>query len=73
VGNEQDYNISRDYIGPESKPLPKDEDNRIPKKDSADKSMIRKDDKPIGAPSEEPKKKKGFLRRLFGKKEKEGE
>jgi penicillin-binding protein 1A len=73
VGNEQDYNISHDYIGPESKPLPKDEDNRVPRKDSADRSMIKRDDKPIGAPSEEPKKKKGFLRRLFGKKEKEGE
>ncbi|HET6994655.1 MAG TPA: transglycosylase domain-containing protein [Chitinophagaceae bacterium] len=73
VGNEQDYNISRDYIGPESKPLPKDEDNRLPKKDSTDKSMIKREEKPIGAPADEPKKKKGFLRKLFGKKEKEGE
>jgi len=71
VGNEQDYNIPHEYIGPESKPLPKEEDkSRLPKKDSSG-TMIKKEEKPIGALAEEPKKKKGLLRRLFGKKEKE--
>jgi len=36
-----------------------------------DKAMIKTEEKPIGAPNEEPKKKKGFLRRLFEKKDKE--
>lgn len=68
VGNQQDYNIDHDYIGPESKPLPKEEDkSKLPKRDSAG-VMMKKEEKPIGAPAEEPKKKKGFLRRLFGSK-----
>jgi penicillin-binding protein 1A len=66
VGNEQDYNRSNDYIGPESKP-PVDDDPKPTKKDS---SAIITDTKPIGAPVEEAKKKKGFLRNLFKKKDK---
>lgn len=71
VGNEGDYNINnQDYIGPESKPLPPDEDGKSPKKDSSNKANT-KGTKPIGAVVEEPKKKKGFLRNLFKKKDKE--
>jgi penicillin-binding protein 1A len=67
VGTEQDYTPNFD-IGPESKPLPQDE--KI-KKDSITKSSGKKNDesKPIGSPTEEPKKKKGLLKRLFGKKD----
>lgn len=74
VGNEQDYNDSyspNDTLGPESKPLEEDE-KKPAKKDSAAKTAIRKEDsntKPIGAPKEEPEKKKGILKRIFGKKE----
>ncbi len=70
VGNEQDYLINRDYIGPESKPLPADDDkSKTPNKDSS--SIIKKEEKPIGSQVEEPKKKKGFLKKLFGKKDKD--
>ena len=44
------------------------------KKDSSDKNGPDKkkvDSKPIGAAAEEPKKKKGFLKKIFGKKDKE--
>lgn len=71
VGREQDYNISNDYyIGPESKPVQED-DKKPAGKDTAHKQpVIRNDDsKPIGAPAEEEKKKKGFLKKLFGKKD----
>lgn len=74
VGNPEDYLPSNDNLGPESKPLPKDENNqKTPKKDSVDRSMIKTEEKPIGSATEEPKKKKGFLKRLFGKKEKKEE
>lgn len=73
VGNATDYNISHDYIGPESKPVV-DEDKPV-KKDTAGKQDKKPatNAKPIGAPDEEPKKKKGFLNRLFGKKDKKKE
>ena len=70
VGKEQDY-INNEYIGPESKPL-KDDDNPD-KKDSLNKANLNKEDgnsKPIGSPTEQPKKKRGFFRKLFGKKDK---
>jgi penicillin-binding protein 1A len=71
VGTEQDYNISNDYIGPESKPVIEEE--KPAKKDSlninAPDTKKRTDNKPIGSPADEPKKKKGFLKKLFGKKE----
>ncbi|HLG38943.1 MAG TPA: hypothetical protein VI461_04705, partial [Chitinophagaceae bacterium] len=66
VGTQEDYNISREYIPPESK-LPVDENAKPLKKDTA---IIKKEEKPIGAPVEESKKKKTFLQKLFGKKEK---
>jgi penicillin-binding protein 1A len=68
VGTADDYN----YIGPESKPVVEDDakpskkdslNNQSPDKKKADNS------KPIGSPTEEPKKKKGFLKKIFGKKE----
>ncbi|MBC7874164.1 MAG: penicillin-binding protein [Ferruginibacter sp.] len=78
LGNEEDYNNYDKYdsIGPESKPLDEEKpktDNKPPvKKDSLAKTPIKKEDtdgKPIGAPAEDPKKKKGLLRRIFGDKE----
>lgn len=70
VGNEDDYNFDDGYIGPESKPLPPDEDNsRNKKKDTVKANNKATSTKPIGAPVEEPKKKKGLLRRIFGKKD----
>ena len=66
VGTADDYN----YIGPESKPVVDDENARPSKKDSLDNPAKKKGEtKPIGAPAEEPKKKKGFLKKLFGKKD----
>lgn len=69
VGKEQDY-INNEYLGPESKPVI-DENNSF-KKDTVSTSPGKKDSKGnlIGSPVEEPKKKKGFLRKLFGKKNK---
>ncbi len=70
VGTEQDYN-NNIYIPAESKPLPAEEDKQQkPKRDS---SSMKLEDKPIGSPAEEPKKKKGFLQKLFGKKEKKND
>ncbi len=68
VGNEDDYMIMHEYIGPESTPVKEDDK---PKKDTNSKTPAEKDAKPIGAPVEEPKKKKGFLKNLFKKKDKE--
>lgn len=65
VGTADDYN----YIGPESKPVV-EEDAKPVKKDTTVSNSEKKksDSKPIGAP-EDTKKKKGFLKKLFGKKE----
>ncbi|PZR27353.1 MAG: peptidoglycan glycosyltransferase [Citrobacter freundii] len=70
VGNATDYNVSHDYIGPESKPVV-DEDKPA-KKDTTNKQDKKpvNQSKPIGSGEEQPKKKKGFLNRLFGKKDK---
>jgi penicillin-binding protein 1A len=65
IGTADDYN----YIPPESTPVI--EDDKMPlKKDSSKSTKKESDSKPIGAPAEEPKKKKGFLRKIFGKKDK---
>jgi len=72
VGNENDYNNynSNDSIGPESKPV--DEDNNKPvKKDTVAKAPVKKEDensKSICSPVEEPKTKKGILKKIFGNK-----
>ena len=72
AGNEQDYDINNnEYIGPESKPVREDE-NKPAQKDTVTKTPVKKVDdnnKPIGSPVEEQKKKKGLLKRIFGKKE----
>ncbi|MEO8404782.1 MAG: transglycosylase domain-containing protein [Chitinophagaceae bacterium] len=58
-------NPGSNYIGPESKPVT---DDQPIKKDSSQKKT---EAKPIGAPTDEPEKKKGFFNRLFnGKKDK---
>jgi penicillin-binding protein 1A len=74
VGNEDDYyndyNKKTDSIGPESKPV-SDEDDTPPKKDTVTKKVLTKPEdkiKPIGSPADEPKKKKGILNKIFGKK-----
>jgi penicillin-binding protein 1A len=70
VGSEEDYNMSNDYIGPESKPVTDDDDAKPSRKDTADSKEKKKlDSKPIGSPADEPKKKKGFFRKLFKKKD----
>jgi penicillin-binding protein 1A len=66
ISTEQDYNITHDYIGPESKPLPPDDNLKPLKKDSINRTTIKTEGKPIGSPADEPKKKKGFLNKLFG-------
>lgn len=72
VGNANDYDMptNNEYIGPESQPVK--DDSKLPaKKDSVSKTPIKKeeDGKPIGSPTE-TKEKKGFFKRLFGKKDK---
>ncbi|HUR66470.1 MAG TPA: transglycosylase domain-containing protein [Chitinophagaceae bacterium] len=73
VGNQEDYNdYGRDSIGPESKPI--EDENKRSKKDSTPNRYspaIKKDDDgvPIGSPSNEPEKKKGILKKIFGKKD----
>jgi penicillin-binding protein 1A len=58
-----DY-LNNDYIGPESKP--------VIEEGPAKKDTTVAKDAPIGSPIEEPKKKKGFFKRVFGgKKNKE--
>lgn len=76
VGTEEDYNIgSNEYIGPESTPVKDDDNKPTPKKDTATKTPIKKEDngdvKPIGSSTQEPEKKKGILKKLFGKKDKQ--
>jgi len=71
VGTEQDYN-NNEYIGPESKPV-KEDNGKPAKKDTVTKTTVIKTEaaKPIGSAKEDTQKKKGFLKRLFGKKEKQ--
>jgi len=68
VGNANDfmYQPNKEFIPPESKPV-QDEENRRQKKDTS--TVAPK----IGDvnPGDTQKKKKGFLRKLFGKKEQE--
>jgi penicillin-binding protein 1A len=59
VGSEEDYNYNQGYIGPESKPVV--EEGKLQKKDS-----VRRETTPIGSPADEPKKKNGFFKKLFG-------
>ncbi len=73
VGNANDYDNpgGGEYIGPESQPV-KDDSKDAQKKDTATKSPAKKEDesKPIGTATDQPKEKKGFFKRIFGKKDK---
>ena len=60
---EKEFNSSKEYIPPESQPV-KDETTDTTTK------QIKNESRPIGSPVEQPKKKPGFLKRLFGKKNK---
>ncbi len=66
VGSADDYSMTHEFIGPESQKVIDDD---APKKDTAKKNDTK--DKPIGAPQEDPKKKKNLLQKIFGKKDKE--
>jgi penicillin-binding protein 1A len=72
VGDAEDYGFPPgEYIGPESQPVKEEEDRVPPKKDSTSKNDGKKsstDAKPIGSPKDQPEKKKGLLKRIFGKK-----
>lgn len=76
VGDEDDYKNfgPGDSIGPESKPLQDDDDKKPAKKDtnSISKTAIKREDetsRPIGSPVTQPTKKKGLLKKIFGKKD----
>lgn len=72
VGTEQDYNNMNEYIGPESKPVIDEDNNKPVKKDTIKSPVIKNEEsKPIGSATDEPPKKKGLLKRIFGKKNKE--
>jgi penicillin-binding protein 1A len=64
VGNESDFEIikTREYIGPESKPVTDDKEKK-PKKDTTEVQAVK-----IGDPQPEEKKKKGIFNKIFGKK-----
>ena len=56
AGTEEDYNINREYIPPESK-VPVDEDQKPVKRDTI--STVKPEEKSIGDPVEDPKRRKG--------------
>lgn len=62
VNKEQDFKTNKEYIPPESQPVKEE------KKDTTTK-QIKNENKPVSSILEPTKKKKGFLQRLFGKKE----
>jgi penicillin-binding protein 1A len=66
---EEDY-MNNEFIGPESKPVI--DDDKPTKRDSLNKNNEKKpiENKPIGSAADEPKKKKGILNKIFGKKDK---
>lgn len=73
VGNADDYGLdtSYKYMGPESK-APVDEDDVQKKKPNSKKdSSSNTRDPKIGTPKEDKKEKKGFFKKIFGKKEDE--
>ena len=69
VGNESDFEIikTREYIGPESKPVIDDSKDKKQKKDTTDNQTQAVK---IGDPQPEEKKKKGIFNKIFGKKDK---
>lgn len=70
VGGASDFEVmdGSEYIGPESKPVKDDEKNGKKKNDTSDKKAPK-----IGTPAanKEDEKKKGFLEKIFGKKNKD--
>ncbi len=69
TGTEEDYQLNNnEYISPES--IPVKEDNMPAKRDSIVNTPVKKEteNKPIGSAQEDPKKKKGLLKRLFDRK-----
>lgn len=72
INSQDDYNdYENDTLGPQSKPPGNDDENSKPaKKDTIAKTPVKKEEdntsKPIGSKVEEPKKKKGILRKIFG-------
>ncbi|HOZ69710.1 MAG TPA: transglycosylase domain-containing protein [Chitinophagaceae bacterium] len=69
TGTEEDYQLNNnEYISPESTPVK--EDNMPAKRDSIVNTPVKKETetKPIGSAQEDPKKKKGLLKRLFDRK-----
>jgi penicillin-binding protein 1A len=70
VGSEKDFQPqTNEYIGPESQPV-KDENNNG-KVDKRDTGALKSRDPKIGEGQEKKPEKKGFLKRLFGKKDKQ--
>lgn len=71
VIKEDDYRIE---LGPESRKFESEDDPKPAKKDTTNTRVSNVSDaRPIGSAVEEPKKKKGFLNKLFGKKDKKKE
>ena len=69
VGNESDFEIikTREYIGPESKPVT--EDGKDKKKDNEDVKVS--EPVKIGDPAKDTVKKKNIFQKIFGKKDKD--
>ncbi len=67
VGTANDYTFT-DTIGAESEKVPLEENGKPVKEAPKTPEKKPSDNKPIGSPADEPKKK-GFLKRIFGKKE----
>ena len=67
VGSEADFEIikTKEYIGPESKPVKEDTKEDKPKKDSVEAVKIG-DSQPVKT----DEKKKSLLQKIFGKKDK---
>jgi len=67
--DESDFEIikTREYIGPESKPVIDDSKDKKSKKDTTDNQAQAVK---IGDPQPEEKKKKGIFNKIFGKKDK---
>ena len=70
VGNESDFEImrTREYIGPESKPVTEDGKEKRPNKDDQPTEPAK-----IGDPIKDTVKKKNIFQKIFGKKDKKGE
>jgi penicillin-binding protein 1A len=72
LGNADDYGLDTSYrhLGPESK-APVDDEETPKKKPAGRKDSTATKDPKIGAPQDDKKEKKGFFKKIFGKKEEE--